>query len=137
MSCFIRFNAQNLYQVIIQGFQQHTRKPGFEFMEPLVQAMVQNDPAKRPTIDQCLIQLQEIIQSQSSWTLRSQVWHTSDNPFGFIYRFLPHWARRLVYIITQTPAIPSASTPPSIYLAMYAHVILILWALISVAIWWS
>ncbi|PPQ95143.1 hypothetical protein CVT25_011028 [Psilocybe cyanescens] len=85
------------------------RKYGLDFMKPLVDAMVQDDMSKRPTIDQCVIHLEEIIRSQSSCTLRAQVWHSTDNPIGFIYRFLPHWRRRIVYIITRKPAVPSWS----------------------------
>uniref|UniRef100_A0A8H7XMQ5 Protein kinase domain-containing protein n=1 Tax=Psilocybe cubensis TaxID=181762 RepID=A0A8H7XMQ5_PSICU len=45
---------------------------GLGFMKPLVDAMVQEDPSKRPTIDQCVIHLEEIICSRNPSTLRSQ-----------------------------------------------------------------
>ncbi|PPQ88039.1 hypothetical protein CVT25_000847 [Psilocybe cyanescens] len=90
---------------LLDGF-----KYGFAFMKPLVDAMVQEDMTKRPKIDQCVVHLEEIIRSQSSWTLRAQIWHSTDNPFGFLNRFLPHWARRIIYIITRTPAVPSWSS---------------------------
>ncbi|KAF9480281.1 hypothetical protein BDN70DRAFT_992808 [Pholiota conissans] len=79
---------------------------GLDFLKPLVNDMVNEDPMKRPTIDQCVIRLNDIIRQQSSWTLRAQVWHSDDNIFGFVYRFFPHWARRLYYIVTQTRPIP-------------------------------
>ena len=69
--------------------------------------MVQVDRARRPTIDQCVAHLDQLIRAQSSYSLRAQVWHSTDNIFGFIYRFFPHWIRRIIFIVTQTPAIPT------------------------------
>ncbi|KAF8966911.1 hypothetical protein BDZ97DRAFT_1611430, partial [Flammula alnicola] len=75
-------------------------------MKPLIDDMVQDDPAKRPTIDECVVRLDEIVRSQSAWTLRAQVWHITDNPFGSLYRFFPHWLRRICYIVRRIPPIP-------------------------------
>ncbi|KAF9485466.1 hypothetical protein BDN70DRAFT_903039 [Pholiota conissans] len=86
-----------------------TKKMGFEFMQPLVEVMVQENPAKRPTIEQCVVLLEEIVRSQSSCTLRSQFWQMGDTYFGFLYRFFPHWIRRIIFIVTRTPAIPHRS----------------------------
>jgi len=85
------------------------KKDGLRFLEPLVEAMVQIDRSKRPTIGQCVGHLEELIRSQNSYSLRSQVWHSTDNIFGFIYRFFPHWMRRFIFVVTQTPAIPMAT----------------------------
>ncbi|KJA23536.1 hypothetical protein HYPSUDRAFT_1080330 [Hypholoma sublateritium FD-334 SS-4] len=86
-----------------------TEKDGLSFLEPLVEAMVQVDRAKRPTIDQCVAHLDEVIRAQSSYSLRAQVWHSTDNIFGFIYRFFPYWMRRFIFIVTRTHAIPESS----------------------------
>lgn len=75
-------------------------------MQTLVQDMVQDDPTKRPDIDECVFRLEEIVRSLSSWKLRSQIQLADDNIFGYIYRFFPHWARRLSYIIRRIPPIP-------------------------------
>ncbi|KAF9480288.1 hypothetical protein BDN70DRAFT_621677 [Pholiota conissans] len=83
-----------------------SKKFGLDFMKPFVDDMVQDDPTKRPTIDECVIRLDEIARSLSSWTLRGQVWHESDNIFGFLYRFISHWTRCLSYIIRRIPPIP-------------------------------
>ncbi|KAJ6496860.1 hypothetical protein DFH09DRAFT_945771 [Mycena vulgaris] len=48
-----------------------TAKFGFEFMRPLVSDMVQDDPAKRPTIDEVVARFDEIRAGLSSWKLRS------------------------------------------------------------------
>jgi hypothetical protein len=84
----------------------HPKIYGLGFLKPLIDDMVQDDPEKRPTIDQCVVRLDDIIRSQSSWTLRSPVWYSNDHIFGIIYRLFPHWGRRIFYIITQSPPIP-------------------------------
>ncbi|KAH9476241.1 hypothetical protein JR316_0011812 [Psilocybe cubensis] len=95
------------HPLIIYGF-----KPGLHFMKPLVAAMVQENMSKRPTIDQCVTHLEEIIRSQSACTLRSQVWHSNDDVFEYLIRFFPHWARRLKFMITRTPPVPSWNRRP-------------------------
>ncbi|KAJ7630024.1 hypothetical protein DFH06DRAFT_1005613 [Mycena polygramma] len=46
---------------------------GFGFMRPLVNDMVQDDPTKRPSIDQVVTRFAEIQRGLSSWKLRSRV----------------------------------------------------------------
>ncbi|KAJ6496871.1 hypothetical protein DFH09DRAFT_1103500 [Mycena vulgaris] len=50
---------------------RQTAKFGFAFMRPLVSDMVQDDPAKRPTIDEVVARFDEIRAGLSSWKLRS------------------------------------------------------------------
>ncbi|KAF8902790.1 hypothetical protein CPB84DRAFT_1814851 [Gymnopilus junonius] len=64
----------NLIQTnFTEGGEYTGAKFCFDFMKPLVADMVQEDPAKRPTIDECVARLDEIVSSLSSWKLRSQV----------------------------------------------------------------
>ncbi|KAF9480287.1 hypothetical protein BDN70DRAFT_857084 [Pholiota conissans] len=79
---------------------------GLEFLKPLIGDMVQDNPEKRPTIDQCVIRLEDLIRSQTSWALRAPVWQTDDSVLGIIYRLAPYWARRIIYTLTQTSPIP-------------------------------
>ncbi|KZT29105.1 hypothetical protein NEOLEDRAFT_1128667 [Neolentinus lepideus HHB14362 ss-1] len=81
-------------------------KYGFEFMEPLVSDMVQNDPSKRPTIDEVVARFEDIQKSLSSWKLRSRVAERDSVAMIEIYRSLVHWRRRIKYIIMRTPAVP-------------------------------
>ncbi|KAJ6522550.1 hypothetical protein DFH09DRAFT_938326, partial [Mycena vulgaris] len=74
-----------------------TAKFGFELMRPLVSDMVQDDPAKRLTIDEVVARFDEIRAGLSSWKLRSRVVKKSDFRFN-IPRILSHWFRRVGYI---------------------------------------
>ena len=76
-------------------------------MKPLIADMVQDDPTKRPDIDECVYRLEQIVASLSSWKLRSQVRQSDDLTAGYIYRFFPHWFRRISYIVRGIPPIPS------------------------------
>ncbi|KAJ7680937.1 kinase-like domain-containing protein [Mycena polygramma] len=82
-------------------------KLGFEFMRPLVAAMVQADPVKRPTIDEVLADFDKIQSSLSSWKLRSRVVKKSEVTVLHLGRVLRHWFRRVEYILRRVPAVPS------------------------------
>ena len=91
---------------ILQGHEHYPKTLGLEFMRSLVEDMVQDDPTKRPNIDECVYRLEEIVRSLSSWKLRSQVELSDDTGLGYIARFFPHWNRRISYIIRRIPPIP-------------------------------
>ncbi|EGN94300.1 hypothetical protein SERLA73DRAFT_188100 [Serpula lacrymans var. lacrymans S7.3] len=82
-------------------------KNGFEFMEPLVKDMVQDDPAKRPTMDEVVGRFDHILQNISSWKLRSRVIDKEDGNFTGLYRDVTHWTRRINYIVRRVSAIPT------------------------------
>ncbi|KAF8901033.1 hypothetical protein CPB84DRAFT_1778298, partial [Gymnopilus junonius] len=71
-------------------------------MKLLIDDMVQDDATKQPNIDQCVSRLEEIVGSLSCWKLRS---HSTDNIYGHVYRFFPHWYRR-INIVRGIPPIP-------------------------------
>jgi hypothetical protein len=67
--------------------------------------MVQDDPAKRPTIDEAVSRFEEIVRSLSGWKLRSRV--VSRKDFSFVpHRSIAHWARRLVFVVKRVPPTP-------------------------------
>ncbi|KZT29122.1 hypothetical protein NEOLEDRAFT_1107902 [Neolentinus lepideus HHB14362 ss-1] len=82
------------------------RKSGFEFMEPLVADMVEDDPSKRPTMNEVVSRFEGIRKSLSSWKLRSRVGHQDELGFIEAYRSVAHWKRRFGYAARQTPAVP-------------------------------
>ncbi|EGO22424.1 hypothetical protein SERLADRAFT_473222 [Serpula lacrymans var. lacrymans S7.9] len=82
-------------------------KDGFEFMEPLVNNMVQDDPAKRPTMDEVVARFDQIFEQLSSWKLRSRVVDKTDGNITGLFRGVTHWTRRIGYIIRRVPAIPT------------------------------
>ncbi|KAJ7680929.1 hypothetical protein DFH06DRAFT_1077918 [Mycena polygramma] len=92
-----------------QGFPPMGIRPkyGFGFMKSLVSDMVQDDPTKRPTIDEVVARFDKIQSSLSSWKLRSRIVKKGGfNPWH-LGRVARHWLRRVEYIVTQVPAIPS------------------------------
>ncbi|KAI0364340.1 kinase-like protein [Pilatotrama ljubarskyi] len=78
-----------------------------DFMVNLIGDMVQDDPAKRPTIDEVVERYDKLRASLSTRTLRSRIVHKKDsNIVGFL-RTIRHVYRTIEYIVTRTPAIPT------------------------------
>ena len=75
-------------------------------MWPLVSDMVQEDPQKRPTIDEVVARFEKISDGLSSWKLRSRVVKRDDSTVAGFFRTLAHWKRTIGYVITLTPAVP-------------------------------
>ncbi|KAJ7140502.1 kinase-like domain-containing protein [Mycena crocata] len=80
------------------------RKAGLEFMKPLVNDMVSEDPAKRPTMDEVVERFKVLRKNLNFWKLRSRV-VIPDN-FPLPTRPLRHWYLRIWYILRRVPAIP-------------------------------
>lgn len=86
-------------------FPQKSR--GFGFMKPLIMDMVQDDPSKRPTINEVVQRFDKIRSSLSAWKLRSRVVHRKDSYiFGF-FRTIRHAYRTYTFIYKGIPALPS------------------------------
>jgi hypothetical protein len=83
---------------------------GFEFMKPLVDDMVQDDPQKRPTMDEVVARFEAIQKSLSSWKLRSRVVPRKDKFFPGIIHGAQHWIRRIGFTLSGVPPIPRKST---------------------------
>lgn len=81
-------------------------KKGFEFLKPLVDDMVQDDPHKRPTMEVVVERFESIRQQLSTWKLRSRVISQDEGPFENIYRGVTHWSRRIGFIVKRAPAVP-------------------------------
>ncbi|TFK47138.1 hypothetical protein OE88DRAFT_1714631 [Heliocybe sulcata] len=81
-------------------------KIGFDFLSPLIADMVQDDPGKRPAIDEVIARFEQIVKHLSSWKLRSRVIHRDDHPLIGIYRFITHWARRTCFLAMRVRPIP-------------------------------
>ncbi|KAJ7268136.1 hypothetical protein B0H12DRAFT_995616, partial [Mycena haematopus] len=68
--------------------------------------MIQGDPSQRPSMDEVVQRFSEIIHGLSSWKLRSRVVkRTNVTLFGFYYN-IPHWLRRISFIVRRVPPIP-------------------------------
>ncbi|KAI0044702.1 hypothetical protein FA95DRAFT_1561964 [Auriscalpium vulgare] len=84
------------------------RYHGFSMMQPLVNDMVAQEPAKRPQMDEVVTRFKAIRASVTSWKMRSRMVRRDEDFVVKVYRATGHWYRRLGYILTRTPAIPDA-----------------------------
>ncbi|KAJ7441729.1 hypothetical protein FB451DRAFT_1190916 [Mycena latifolia] len=89
----------------------HAKKfEGFEFMHELIADMCQEDPAKRPTMDEVVKRFSEIKVGLSMLKLRSRFVQTYERPSAMeAIRSTMHWARQWTYMMRFKPAIPSPS----------------------------
>jgi hypothetical protein len=83
---------------------------GFEFISPLIADMVQDDPGKRPTMDEVVSRFVEIRQNLSDRKLRSRITGREESVFFSACQNLVHWVRSLRYKLQGLPAVPSRST---------------------------
>ena len=79
---------------------------GFEFMEALVGDMVQDDPTKRPKMDEVVTRFREIKRKLSSWKLRSRIVRRDEIWPVAVWRSACHWYRRIGYVLGRKAAIP-------------------------------
>ncbi|KAF6751414.1 kinase-like domain-containing protein [Ephemerocybe angulata] len=83
----------------------------FEFLRPLLTAMTDPEPEKRPTMPVALAKFDEIVGGLSSLTLRSQSRPKENEDFVTNFeRSIRHWYKRLTYVIKRRPPIPTAGT---------------------------
>jgi len=94
-----------LGNMIREDFLQTLR--GVEFMQPLVDDMVQDDPVKRPTIDQVVVRFADIRGRLRFWHLRSRLVRNDEYWIVRMFRNIRHIFRTIGYIITRRPAIPT------------------------------
>ncbi|TFK77755.1 hypothetical protein K466DRAFT_508139 [Polyporus arcularius HHB13444] len=80
----------------------------FTFMEPLIATMVQDDPSKRPTMDDVVTSFKEILSKLSSWKLRERLVERKDNVAVNFLKDLHHISFRTVpFLLTRRPALPT------------------------------
>ena len=81
-------------------------------MKSLINDMVQDDPVKRPNMNEVVQRFEEIVQGLSQWKLRSRahrrMLYFSDK-MRIPIHIISHWKRKVTYIMNGTPAIPSVS----------------------------
>ncbi|KAF9077729.1 kinase-like domain-containing protein [Rhodocollybia butyracea] len=89
---------------------EHPGIHGFESLRPLVNDMTQDDPEKRPQMDEVLPRFSNIVQSLSSWKLRSRAVRKDEFFFMKPFRGLDHLFWTCAMIAKGRPAIPSSSS---------------------------
>jgi len=105
----IYYLGNMIRQNFLEGSSSTSRKLGFEFMEALVADMVQDDPAKRPNVDEVVARFETIHQGLSFWKLRSRVVQEGERALGGFFRSIWHWARRIQFVVTGVPSVPMPS----------------------------
>jgi hypothetical protein len=104
---WIELPLDYFFKRVAQGSRFSAGKYGFEFMEGLVADMVQDDPSKRPNIDEVVERFEVIRKGLSNWKLRSRVIKRDDNPVLGFFRTITHWTRRIWFILRCVPPTPT------------------------------
>jgi hypothetical protein len=86
---------------------------GFDFMLPLVSEMTQDDPAKRPTIDQVVARFQPVYRCLSTPQLRSRAVQRKEDDIDHWWRDSIHFFRRMRFVLLRIPPIPPPVYVPS------------------------
>ena len=75
-------------------------------MQPLVDDMVQDDPTKRPKVDEVVSRFLGIKGKLSTWKLRSRIVRRDEiRPVG-VSRITGHWYRTIGYVLGRKAAVP-------------------------------
>jgi hypothetical protein len=75
-------------------------------MNELIADMVQEDPSKRPTIDEVVARFSEIKNRLGMWKLRSRLTRKKESLPVKVWRTIGHWYRTVGYILGRKAAIP-------------------------------
>ena len=75
-------------------------------MESLIADMTQDDPSKRPKIDEVVTRFETIRENLTPLKLRSRVVDKQESMLGDVVRTLLHWARQVGYVARRLPTIP-------------------------------
>jgi len=79
---------------------------GFEFLEPLVADLRQEDPKKRPTADAAFAQFESLIKGLDKGKLRGRVVYREDSRLSNLAHGVSHWTRRISYTLRGVPPMP-------------------------------
>jgi hypothetical protein len=74
-------------------------------MEPLVADMVQDDPTKRPTMDEVVARFSEI-KKLSTWKLRSRIARKNEVWPVTIWKTVRHWYWTVGYVVGRKAVVP-------------------------------
>ena len=75
-------------------------------MNGLIADMVQEDPTKRPTMDDVVARISEIKKKLSTWKARSRMVRKEEFWPLKVWRTVGHWYRTIGYVVGRMPAIP-------------------------------
>ncbi|CAK5265486.1 unnamed protein product [Mycena citricolor] len=98
--------GKSIEEDFLVGTEYKRPKRGLDFMRPLVAAMTHPDPARRPTMDECMRHLEELVRGLGSCRLRSRLAERGDLP---LVHAVPHWVRHVLFVLKRLPPIPVPS----------------------------
>jgi len=75
-------------------------------MNELIADMVQEDPTKRPTMDEVVNRFSRIQKRLSSWKARSRMVRKKEFWLLKVWRTVGYWYRTIGYVLGRKPAIP-------------------------------
>ncbi|TFK74311.1 hypothetical protein BDN72DRAFT_893286 [Pluteus cervinus] len=108
----IYYAGNTIRRFIIEGTDiEWTGYYGTDFLRPLIKDMVQDDPAKRPTIDEVVSRFENICKKLGPWKLRSRPIPRRGSIFKGLRNHIDHWKRRIYFIKRRVPPIPSRQSP--------------------------
>ena len=76
-------------------------------MDALVADMVQDEPTKRPTVDQVVDRFDHIRKDLTNRKLRARIADRDEGTLQALYRGLSHFGQRVQYAISGLPAVPA------------------------------
>jgi len=83
---------------------------GLEFLRGLIEDMVQEDPNKRPTMNEAVDHYEKLCQNLNTSQLRAALVYRDSTRKDRLWLLVTQWSKRILYVISRTPPIP---TPPS------------------------
>lgn len=78
-------------------------------MEQLVTDMVQEDPGRRPNMDEVVSRFSTIKNKLSTWKLRSRIARRNEIWPVVVWRSVGHWCRTVGYVVAGKAAVPGPS----------------------------
>jgi len=75
-------------------------------MQPLIADMVQEDPKKRPNMDEVVTRFSEIREKLGTWKLRSRMARNTEIWLVAAFRSVAHLYRTIGYVLARKAAIP-------------------------------
>ncbi|KAH9920123.1 uncharacterized protein B0H18DRAFT_1122090 [Fomitopsis serialis] len=102
-----RTDIYYLGSLIREAFLEKYRN--VDFMRPLVDDMVQDNPDKRPTIDEVASRSELLFGQLSSWKLRARLVEREETAFTRTTRNISHLFHTARHIVRRLPAVPLPS----------------------------
>ncbi|KAF9258834.1 hypothetical protein L218DRAFT_1080200 [Marasmius fiardii PR-910] len=88
--------------------REHQRlNPSFAFIQPLILDMTQDDPTKRPKMEEVVSRFADIVKGMGELKLRSPTHNYYESKFGRFKAASAHWSRQLYNMAARVPAIPT------------------------------